>query len=123
MSGPMTPALADAASAHARYARDLAQAEKEGISIGRLIARNARANLAKRTEDEARKAESLPGRTWRRMDLRTRSVLVMLGSTHVGDPSVYAAQAWEALAPADQVGIAACARTLGRDLRRASCLF
>lgn len=115
----MNPALANAARAHALRA----QADAEGVSIGSLIARNARANLAKRTEDEARKAESLPGRTWRTMDLRTRSVLVMLAASFEGDARAYAARAWEALTPADQVSIAACARTLGRDLRRASCLF
>lgn len=119
MSGPMTPALAEAARVHALRA----QAEAEGISVGRLIARNARAKLAARVEGDAKAAESLPGRTWRTMSLRTRAVLVMLASDHAGDARTYAARAWEALTPADQVSIAACAREIGRDLRRASCLF
>ncbi|OWQ83832.1 hypothetical protein CDN99_25540 [Roseateles aquatilis] len=119
MSGPLPQALASAASAHALRA----QADKEGITIGRLVQRLAMPRLVKRPADVERAAESLPGRTWREMSIRTRTVLVMLASAHDGDARAYASRAWEALAPADQVSMAACARELGRDLSGARCLY
>lgn len=118
----MSKAVAEAASRHAAQAALQAEAESLGISVGRLIERNARKKLAERQKG-AGSAESLPGRTWRAMDIRTRTVLVMLASESAGDPRAYAGKAWEALTAADQLSIAACARELGRDLRRATCLF
>jgi len=116
MSGPMTPAMAEAASAHALRA----QATAAGLTVGRFVQRQAMEKLVKRADDGA---ESLPGRTWRAMSLRTRSVLVMLASDHEGDARAYAGRAWEALTPGDQVSIAACARELSRDLSGSICLF
>lgn len=124
MSGPMTTELAAAASRYAAEAAAtnalLAEASTSGLSVGRFIQRRF---IEQQAAKRGGGAESLPGRTWRAMDLRTRSVLVMLAASFEGDARAYAARAWEALTPADQVSIAACARTLGRDLRRASCLF
>lgn len=118
MSGPMTPALANAALGHALRA----EADAANISIGRLVQRKALAKLIKRP-GESGKAESLPGRTWRDMSLRTRTVLVMLASTHDGDARDYASRAWEALDVADQVSMAACARALRDDLSASACLY
>ena len=81
MSGPMTPALADAASAHALRA----QATAAGLTIGRFVQREALKKLEAR-EGEAGKFENLPSRTWRAMGLRTRTVLVMLASSDCAAP-------------------------------------
>ena len=65
----------------------------------------------------------LPAKTWADMNIRTRSVLVMLGGTSAGDPRELARKPWGGLSDEDRCGIAACARQIGRDLRDASCLF
>ncbi len=67
--------------------------------------------------------QGLPARTWSAMPHRTRAVLVMLGGASMEDPKEVARRPWGSLSEADRVGIAACARELGRDLRDAACLF
>ena len=118
MSGPMTPALANAAMGHALRAK----AEAAGLTVGRFVQREALKKLETR-EGESGRLENLPSRTWRAMGLRTRTVLVMLASSDcAGDPRTYAAQPWGSLSVGDQCAIAACARELGRDLCGAVCL-
>jgi len=68
-------------------------------------------------------AQGLPARTWAAMPLRTRAVLVMLGAQSMEDPREVARRPWPALSDSDRVGIAACARSIGKDLRDAACLF
>ena len=68
-------------------------------------------------------AQGLPAKTWSAMPLRTRAVLVMLGAQSMEDPREVARRPWPALSDSDRVGIAACARSIGKDLRDAACLF
>ena len=67
--------------------------------------------------------QGLPSKTWSEMPVKTRTVLVMLGSTTGEDPRTFARRPWESIPQADRVSIGATARQLGRDLGRASCLF
>lgn len=67
--------------------------------------------------------QGLPSKTWAQMDVRTRSVLVMLGAHSMEDPREVARRPWGSLSESDRRGISACARELGRDLKNASCLF
>lgn len=67
--------------------------------------------------------QALPARTWSQMDIRTRSVLVMLGAASMEDPREVARRPWGSLSQKDREGIAACARQIGHDLRDAACLF
>ena len=65
----------------------------------------------------------LPQKTWASMDMRTRSVLVMLGASTMDDPRKVAQLPWESLSDADRAGIGACARSLSRQLKHATFLF
>lgn len=67
--------------------------------------------------------QGLPAKTWSEMPIKTRTVLVMLGSTTGDDPRTVARRPWQSIPEADRVSIGACARQLGRDLTRAGCLF
>lgn len=67
--------------------------------------------------------QGLPSKTWSEMPMKTRTVLVMLGSTTSEDPRTVARRPWESIPEAERVTIGACARQLGRDLTRAACLF
>lgn len=124
MSGPIPTNIAAAAGRLAEDARHAAagakladDAQREGLTVGRLVQRRALARISTRS------AESLPGAAWREMALRTRTVLVMLAGETDGDPREVARRPWEALADSDRASIAACARTLHRDLAGAACLF
>ncbi len=117
MSGAMNPQLAQAASTIALRA----EAAARGLTLGRLAQAKLIESLDKHRA--AKGAESLPGKTWREMHLRTRTVLVMLAAQTDGDPREVARQPWEALAESDRDSIAACARTLRRDLAGAAALF
>lgn len=116
MSGQLSPAMAQAAGAHALRA----QADAAGVSIGRLVAARFRAGLEAR---KGREPDSLPGRTWRAMSERTRVVLVMLAASTDGNPQDVARQPWESFSDGDKASMAACARELGGNLRDAACLF
>lgn len=67
--------------------------------------------------------QGLPSKTWAEMPIKTRTVLVMLGSTTSEDPRTVARRPWESMKEDDRVSIGACARQLGRDLTKANCLF
>lgn len=75
----------------------------------------------KQTQPDDR--QGLPAKTWAAMPLRTKAVLVMLGATTMEDPRKVAQRPWGALSDSDRVGISACAKSIGRDLRDAACLF
>lgn len=124
MSGPLSPELAAAAARHAAESAAtnalLAEASTSGLSVGRFIQRRF---IEQQSAKRGGGAESLPGRTWRAMDLRTRTVLVMLASSHGGDPRDYASKPWDNLSADDQPAIAACARELLRSLKHANSLF
>lgn len=77
--------------------------------------------VAKAAKPEDR--QGLPSKTWAQMDVRTRSVLVMLGAHSMEDPREVARRPWGSLSDSDRQGIASVARELGRDLKNASCLF
>lgn len=116
MSGPMQPAVAQAAGSHAL----IAQAHAEGVHPGVVIARNLRASLDARTPTER---DSLPGRAWRAIPIKVRLALVMLASTQRGDPSVIALQPWESFTDSDRAEIGACAREFRRGLSDAASLW
>lgn len=78
---------------------------------------------ALKTNRPATDPQGLPSKTWAAMSLRTRSVLVMLGSTSAADPRELARKPWAALTETDRHGIAACAREMGQDLKNSVCLF
>jgi hypothetical protein len=67
--------------------------------------------------------QGLPGKTWAAMPIKTRTVLVMLGSTCKEDPRDVARRPWQSLGQSDRESIGACARQLGRDLIGAAGLF
>lgn len=67
--------------------------------------------------------QGLPSKTWAAMPIRTRSVLVMLGGSSMGDPREMARRPWESLSQVDRDGIATCAREMAESLKNASCLF
>lgn len=67
--------------------------------------------------------QGMPSKTWSEMPIKTRTVLVMLGSTTDEDPRTVARRPWESMPENDRVSIGACARQLGNDLKRAACLF
>lgn len=67
--------------------------------------------------------QGLSSKTWAAMDLRTRSVLVMLGAKSMDDPREVARRPWGSLSDTDRDGIAACAKELSHNLRDAVCLF
>ncbi|MDN3544651.1 hypothetical protein QWZ02_09345 [Kinneretia asaccharophila] len=117
MSGALNPELAQAAGLIALRA----EAAARGLTLGRLAQAKLLESLDKHRA--AQGAESLPGKTWRLMALRTRTVLVMLAAKTDGDPREVARKPWEALDEADRDSIAACARTLRRDLADVSSLF
>lgn len=115
----MSPGLAAAAQAHA----DAAQAAAQGISVRELIVTRTKARIAERSKQASREGVSLPGRTWAAIDVRTRTVLVMLGASQEGDPRRLAAQPWASFPAADQCSMAAVARQLRRQLDSAASLF
>lgn len=116
MSGQMPKGLAAAAGAIALRA----EADAKGVSIGRLVAARTRATLEAR---KGREADSLPGRTWREMPIKVRTVVVMLACAADGDPRHLAAQPWASFAGSDQCAMSACARDLARGLSNAASLF
>jgi hypothetical protein len=65
----------------------------------------------------------LPARTWAKMDLRVRSILVMLASSEMGDARETARKPWGSLSDADRQAIAALARTMRDETKDAACLF
>lgn len=113
MSGHMPPALQATTTAIALRA----EADARGISIPRLIAQRTREAL------KARERDSLPGQTWRAIDIRTRKVLVMLAATAPGDANDLARQPWESFTDNDRASMASCARELSRELKGAACLW
>lgn len=68
-------------------------------------------------------AQGLPARTWSAIDMRTRSVLVMLGASSMEDPREVARRPWGSLSESDRQGIAAVAREISANLKDAACLF
>jgi hypothetical protein len=115
MSGPIPSAVAEAAHLHALQA----EAAARGLSLGRTIGARFREAAEAR---KGREPDSLPGRTWRAMSLRVRTVVVMLGGS-AGDPKEAARQPWESFGDAERASMGAVARELGQNLRDAACLF
>lgn len=108
----MPHALAQAASQAAEQARRAALARETRGTVKAMLAGR-----------QQRPAESLPARTWAAMNLRVRTVLVMLGGTSSQDPGTVAAMPWEALPASDQTSIAAVAREMREQLQGAICLW
>lgn len=113
MSGHMPPALQATTTAIALRA----EADARGISIPRLIAQRTREAL------KARERDSLPGQTWRAINLAVRTTIVMLACTQPGEPRELARQPWESFSDSDRASMAACARELFRELKGAACLW
>lgn len=65
----------------------------------------------------------LPSKTWANMPIKTKTVLIMLGSTSLDDPRQVARKPWESMTRQDRETIGACARQLSRDLQTSNCLF
>jgi hypothetical protein len=115
MSGALSHQLAQAAGTIALRA----EAASRGLTLGHIVAERARKTLAAR---EGREAETQAGRTWREMNMRTRTVLVMLASEQEGDPRSIAMQPWASFSSNDQCAMGAAARTLADGLKRATYL-
>lgn len=118
MSGPMSPAVAEAAKTHALQA----EAAAAGLLVRELVVQRAKAAIAERSK-HAVTGSSLPARTWAAIPLPTRQLLVVLASDQAGEPERISRQPWDSFSTADQCRLGAAARSLSRDLRFASSLF
>jgi hypothetical protein len=104
MSGPIPNAVASAATRMAAIAQ-------------------CRAIIKANSEAKSATGASLPARTWATIPERTRLTLVMIASAQQGEPQRICRQPWESFSEADQLGMAAAARELRRDLDSAASLF
>lgn len=101
----------------------MAAIDRAAIAAQARAARNEAIARIVANQKDRKPLESLPGRTWAAMSLKTRTVLVMLASSTAGNARDLAARQWEQLTEQDRESIAACARELGRDLAGAASLY
>lgn len=101
MSGPLSPAVSNAAARMAAMAKCRAAISAWAPS----------------------KTESLPAKTWAAIPERTRLTLVMIAASQPGDPARICRQPWMSFTEEDRGAMAAVARQLVRDLSSAASLF